>query len=243
VSSHSARPHRSPSRRPASPRAGSGSARAGSGSARTGAGGVRGARPQGGGSAKPRVPARVPGATLPKPLALELRRAARPKHVDEALNAFERFLAAQAKGNVAEARRQLARAKDAAPRSANVRESLGKLAFANEEWHEAAQELLAHRRLTGEQRNAPAIAECYLRLGRAVRALEFIAEIDPAQAGPKAWAEIRAMRARTLAATGRAGDAADFLAYEIQRERDPRIKARLEKARAELQGSVTPEHE
>ena len=176
---------------------------------------------------------------MPKNLERELQRAARTNHADDALKAMERYLDARAHDNLPEARKQLLRAKEAAPRSTSVREALGRLAADQGEWHEAVQELLAHRRLTGEQHNVPVIAECYMKLGRPERALELIAEPMKVAPTKKTSAELRAVRARALAVTGRATEALDFLAFEILRERDAPAKARLEQARAQLASEQT----
>ena len=52
-----------------------------------------------------------------------------------------------------------------------VREQLGLLAFDLEDLHEATQELMTYRRLTGDHRHDPTIAECYRRQGKPARAL------------------------------------------------------------------------
>jgi len=164
-----------------------------------------------------------------------LKRAARPTAVNDALKGMERFLRARTKGDLAEARLAAIAVKTAAPRASAAREALGRVAFELGEWHEAAQELLAFRRLTGEHRNDPAIAHCYLELGRPVRALEFLAELSRDDASADVWARACAERAHALAATGRATEAVDFLTYQIGREKGPRARATLAQARAELQ--------
>lgn len=153
---------------------------------------------------------------------------------------MERYLDARKHENLPEARKQLLRAKEAAPRAVAVREALGRLSAEQGQWHDAVQELLAHRRLTGEQHNTPVIAQCYIELGRPERALELIAELKGEAMPKKTWAELRAVRARALAATGRATEAIDFLAFEISRERDAAAKQRLQQERDALASSSSP---
>jgi lipopolysaccharide biosynthesis regulator YciM len=168
-------------------------------------------------------------------LARELKRAARPAAINDALTYMERFLRARAKDDLPGARRAALKVKDAAPRAPSAREALGRVAFDLGEWHEAAQELLAFRRLTGEHRNDPAIAHCYLELGRAVRALEFLTELKRDDVGADVWARACAERARALGATGRGAEAANFLTYQLSREKSTRARATLAQARADLE--------
>src|SRR5438105_2506836 len=103
---------------------------------------------------------------LPRPLAEELARTARPGAAADAQRWMTRYRAARARNDVDEAYRAAVRAKQSSPRSPSVREAVGLVACDREKWHEAVQELLANRRLSGDQRHDAIIGECYLRLGR-----------------------------------------------------------------------------
>ncbi|WP_134325254.1 tetratricopeptide repeat protein [Cumulibacter soli] len=63
-------------------------------------------------------------------------------------------------------------ARDQAPRIAAVREAAGIVAYQAGEWAEAARDLRACRRITGESTHLPIIADCERALGRADRAIE-----------------------------------------------------------------------
>jgi tetratricopeptide (TPR) repeat protein len=171
---------------------------------------------------------------MPRALVRELERSARGPHAAEALKWMERSLRARARGRTAEARRAAVRAKQAAPRSPSVREALGLAAYDLEEWHEAAQELLAYRRLTGSRSHDPVIAGCHVALGRPERALDLLADIDVKEHGEGLWARAQAVRARALAATGRAAEARNILRAAARRTRSDRARQTLERAATEL---------
>jgi hypothetical protein len=148
---------------------------------------------------------------LPKRLTEALSRSARPGHADDAIKAAEQLVRARDEGRNADGRRAAIKAKHAAPRSAWVREQLGLFAFELGELHEAAQELLAYRRFTGDHRHDPMIAECYRREGKPERALTFISELQRAAVPPRTWIEAQIVRARALVDTGRADTARTLL--------------------------------
>lgn len=62
-------------------------------------------------------------------------------------------------------------ARDQAPRIAAVREAAGIVAYQAGEWAEAARDLRACRRMTGDATHLPVIADCERALGRADRAI------------------------------------------------------------------------
>lgn len=62
-------------------------------------------------------------------------------------------------------------ARDQAPRIAAVREASGIVAYQAGEWAEAARDLRACRRMTGDQSHLPLIADCERALGRPDRAI------------------------------------------------------------------------
>ncbi|MGZ4138470.1 MAG: hypothetical protein ACXVQ7_03085 [Actinomycetota bacterium] len=165
-------------------------------------------------------------AIIPKRLADAISHSARPGKGEEATKAAERLIVARDEGRTADARKAAIRAKQAAPRSAWVREQLGLLAYTLEEFHEAVQELLAYRRFTGDHRHDPAIAESYRRLGKPARALELLAELKRADVPAKIWVEGQIARARALADTGRTETARTLLKAAV-REARPADRAPL----------------
>jgi len=96
------------------------------------------------------------------------------------------------------------------------------VAFTLEEWHEAAQELLAYRRFTGDHRHDASIAETYRRQGKAARALEFLSELKQGDVSAKAWTDVQVVRARALADTGRTDAAITFLKQAARTTSDKR---------------------
>jgi predicted Zn-dependent protease len=140
---------------------------------------------------------------LPKRIAESLARGARPGRADDAIKAAEQLVRARDDGRSADARKAAVKAKQAAPRSAWVREQLGLFAFELGDLHEAAQELLAYRRFTGDRRHDAIIAECYRQQGKPERALELIADLDRSTIPARAWIESQIVRARALVDTGR----------------------------------------
>lgn len=170
---------------------------------------------------------------LPRALRGEVERAARRGLEEEALRWTARAVQARAAGRHADAYRAAVRAKQAAARSPSIREVLGLSAHAMGRWHEAAQELLAFRRLTGRRRHDPAIADAYLREGRPDRALAFLEDLRPGDVSAGAWADALAVRARAFAAKGMADVGLGLL--RAARLRDPGARARIAAAIAELE--------
>jgi len=146
---------------------------------------------------------------LPRALDTELERTS--KRPDEARRWARALLDAREAGDDAAAYRAALRAKQAAPRSTRVRQMLGGAAFALGKWHEAAQELLAYRRLTDDRSVDPTIAECYRREQRPGRALEFLADLRRADVAPATWVRAQTVKARALADNGRAEVATSVL--------------------------------
>lgn len=161
----------------------------------------------------------APKTSLPKRLADAIAHSARPGRGEEATKAAERLLVARDEGRTAEARKAAIRAKQAAPRSAWVREQLGLVAFELDEFHEAVQELLAYRRFSGDHRHDAVIAESYRRLGKPARALDLLTELKRADVPAKSWIDAQIARARALADTGRKAAAATLLKAAIRETR------------------------
>lgn len=157
---------------------------------------------------------------LPRALATELERSAR--RPEEARRWAERMVAAQQADDQAEIYRTAIRAKQAAPRSPRIREALGLAAFSMGKWREAAQELLAYRRLTGHYRHDPTIAECYRREGRPGRSLEFLSSLRRTDVDAPTWVRAQTVKARALADNGRPDVATSVLeSLRIERPQGP----------------------
>ena len=161
--------------------------------------------------------ARVTKDLLPKRLADAIAHSARPGKSDDARKAAEQLVKARDAGDLARARKAAIKAKLAAPRSAWVREQLGLLAFETDQLHEATQELLTYRRLTGDHRHDPTIAESYRRQGNPARALELITELQRSDVPKRIWFDAQIARARALADTNRR-QAAEVLLKEAARD-------------------------
>ena len=160
---------------------------------------------------------RVTKDLLPKRLADAIAHSARPGKGEDARKAAEQFAKARAAGDLTKARKAVIKVKLVAPRSAWVREQLGLLAFETGELHEATQELLAYRRLTGDHRHDPTIAESYRRQGKPARALDLIAELKPSDVSRRIWIDAQIARARALSDTDRT-DAALVILKEAARD-------------------------
>ncbi len=86
---------------------------------------------------------------------------------------------------------ELARAARArAARVGAVREAVGIAAYRCEEWAEALSELRAARRILGDPRNLPVIADCERALGRSQQALRLLSDPDVRRLEPEARAEL-----------------------------------------------------
>ncbi|MCA1831031.1 MAG: hypothetical protein ABR579_07370 [Actinomycetota bacterium] len=171
--------------------------------------------------------------TLPKRLADELARTSRRGLAEEAQRWMEKALRARDEGRAPDARRAAVRAKQAAPRSPAVREALGLAAYELGEWHEAAQELLAARRMTGRRNHDPVIADAYVRLGRATRALDFLADLGRNDVPERVWIDAQVVRARAFASRG-LDDSATSVLVRAARDAGPTARARLAEAGREL---------
>jgi tetratricopeptide (TPR) repeat protein len=176
--------------------------------------------------------ARVTNA-LPKRLSDAIAHSARPGKAEDARKAAEQLVKARDEGRVQQAHRAALKAKLAAPRSAWVREQLGLLAFALGDFHEAAQELLTYRRLSGDHRHDPAIAESYRLQGRPTRALDLIEEVRRSDVPNRVWVDVQIARARALADTDRRA-AAEVLLREAARAASGPDRARVLEAIRDL---------
>lgn len=143
-------------------------------------------------SAKPELPPDMP--PLPKAIREELElTSARPLDAQWFLGHAVLMLS---KGEYAQALEQAGYAKDAAPRSATIRETLGVAAYLIGDFKRALAELQAFRRFTGAGVQDPRIADCLRATGRSLRGFEFLDEVGTA--GPEATI----VKAACLADTG-----------------------------------------
>jgi tetratricopeptide (TPR) repeat protein len=90
-------------------------------------------------------------------------------------------------------KRALAHARAArgrASRLAVVREAVGVAAYHAEEWAEAITELRTARRISGDPRNLPLLADCERALGRPTQALRLLSDPDVGRLDPETRAEL-----------------------------------------------------
>lgn len=86
-------------------------------------------------------------------------------------------------------------ARRTAGRVASVREAVGIAAYASGEWQEALTELRAVRRMTGDPRHLPLMADCERGLGRPERALDLATSGDAGRLDAAATVELRMVQA------------------------------------------------
>lgn len=77
-----------------------------------------------------------------------------------------------------------------ASRVGAVREAVGIAAYHAEEWAEALTELRTARRISGDPRNLPLLADCERALGRPSQALRVLNDPDVAKLDPETRAEL-----------------------------------------------------
>jgi tetratricopeptide (TPR) repeat protein len=81
-------------------------------------------------------------------------------------------------------------ARSRASRLAAVREAVGVAAYHAEEWGEALTELRTARRISGDPRNLPLLADCERALGRPAQAVRMLSDPDVARLDPETRAEL-----------------------------------------------------
>jgi tetratricopeptide (TPR) repeat protein len=124
--------------------------------------------------------------------------------VAEAAEAFE-------SGDYEVAAAKLVEAKRDAPRSVVVRELLGLSNYHLGRFREAARELAAYRRLSGERDQDPPYADAERALGRPEKAVEILSDLDPAEVSEEIFTEALIVRAGALLDLGRAAEAVEVL--------------------------------
>jgi len=176
-------------------------------------------------------PAALP---IPRRMALEMEKNA--SNPEEAIHWLGIALEARSLGDDEAVYEAAKNVKREAPRSPVIREMLGAAAFELERWHEAAQELLAYRRLSGSRKRDSQIAECYRREGRASRALEFLSGMKRADVDADTWIRSQTVRARALADTGRPDVAISVLESLREPKVRPEVRDEARALLAELRG-------
>jgi tetratricopeptide (TPR) repeat protein len=156
-------------------------------------------------SGSPERPADRRGTRPPRPDEPPLPAAVDTSVLDAAVRAELRPLSKAAADAVAghlvmtaefldtDPRRALAHARAArarAGRIAAVREAVGIAAYHAEEWSEALTELRTARRISGDARNLPVIADCERALGRPAQALRALDDPSAATLDPPTRAEL-----------------------------------------------------
>jgi tetratricopeptide (TPR) repeat protein len=125
---------------------------------------------------------------------------------------MQELLAAVEAGDADQALRSAERAKGAAPHSPSVREALGLISYATEDFKRALAELQAFRRMTGDRSHDPRIADCYRALGRPEKAVELLEDLGPSDVDEEDWIDGLIVRAEATAETGNLGGAVAVLA-------------------------------
>ena len=165
---------------------------------------------------------------LPRALADEIRRTAKPGHTDEALSRASRAVALLSRGDAAQAFREAERAKAAAPRSGAVREILALGYYGAERWRDALREAQAYRRITGRKDQNHIIADSYRALGSPDKAVPVAEEALRAPIPEESRAEAAIVAASALADMGRFDQALAMLKRfpsrpEVGRSHDLRL--------------------
>jgi tetratricopeptide (TPR) repeat protein len=150
---------------------------------------------------------RSPGDQLPAEVSREITQVAhfgRARGVKDAV-----FAAANAldEGDYAKVISSLADAKRDAPRSPTVRELLGLAHYHLGQFREAARELAAYRRLSGEHDQDPPFADAERALGRPEKAVEILGELPRDEVSEEVLVEALIVLAGALRDLGRADEA------------------------------------
>jgi tetratricopeptide (TPR) repeat protein len=127
-------------------------------------------------AALPAPPEDVDISLLDRAVRAELRSLSKPT-----AEAVSRYLVAAGNCLDSDPRRALELARAARVRGARVaavREAVGLAAYHAQEWAEALTELRTARRISGDPRNLPILADCERALGRAAQAARMLSDPD-----------------------------------------------------------------
>jgi tetratricopeptide (TPR) repeat protein len=92
-----------------------------------------------------------------------------------------------------------------------VRELLGLAYYHLGRWREAARELAAYRRLSGERDQDPPYADAERALGRPEKAVEILSDLERDEVSEEVWVEALIVKAGALRELDRAKHAVDEL--------------------------------
>lgn len=141
----------------------------------------------------------------------ELRQVVRGNRAERAIADLSRAVTLLARGDHQAAASEAAKAKEAAPRSAAVREVLGLALYRGERFREAQAELQAYRRMSGRQDQNHLIADCHRALGSPEKSVPLVEEELRSPVPEEARAEAAIVGASALADMGRYPEALTLL--------------------------------
>ena len=146
-------------------------------------------------------------------------------------DAVARYLVAAGEAVDTDPQQALAFARAARARAARVaavREAVGVAAYHAEEWAEALTELRTARRISGDPRNLPLLADCERALGRPEQAARYLSEPDVRRLDAESRAELLIVVAGARRDLGQLDAALAVLARGgLDRDRPPAAAARL----------------
>lgn len=191
----------------------------------------------GGDSRLPAVPEDVDISLLDRSVRAELRSLSKPN-----AEAVARYLVAAGQLLDDQPQRALAHARAARARAARVavvREAVGVAAYHAGEWAEALSELRAARRISGDPRNLPLIADCERALGKPDQAVRALSDADVRRLDAETRAELLIVVAGARRDLGQLDAALSVLARGgLDRERPRPGSARLWYAYADVLEAV-----
>ncbi len=139
-------------------------------------------------SPEPAVPDGIDTSLLDRSVCAELRSLSKPNA--DAVAAHLVFAGQLLDHGPKRALEHARAARTRASRVGAVREAVGVAAYFAEEWAEALTELRTARRILGDSRNLPLIADCERALGRPAQALRAINDPAAAKLDPETRAEL-----------------------------------------------------
>jgi tetratricopeptide (TPR) repeat protein len=155
---------------------------------------------------KPHTKSRLPGDVVE-----EIRRTTRPTNQEHAISRLSRATDLLERGDSGAAVSEALKAKQAAPRSASVREVLGLAYYGQGRWREALSELKTYKRITGRADQNHIIADCLRATGKPQEAVTLADEELRSDAPNEAKAEAVIVASSALADEGRYAEALAFL--------------------------------
>ncbi|NNF64590.1 MAG: hypothetical protein HKN07_10065 [Acidimicrobiia bacterium] len=150
-------------------------------------------------------------AQLPHWLVEDLQRTTPPARVGPALESFGEAVRAFEQGKYRPALRHAKAAKDAAPRSAPVREVVGLSAYRAGDWQTALTELRAYRRMSGDTMHLPIEMDVLRALGKGADIEKAYKELERRGGHPSAVKEGRVVYASYLIDENRVQEAWDLV--------------------------------